>query len=70
MKKDGGGEGDEVEEYPEFLTIKVLIQKPFLFVIRDRETGDIWFTGTVYKPTLWEEIADQYKSHSWEEYGL
>ena len=48
----------------------VLIQKPFLFVIRDRETGDIWFTGTVYKPTLWEEIADQYKSHSWEEYGL
>jgi len=35
------------------------INKPFMFIIRDKITKDIWFTGTVYKPNDWavdEEI--------------
>lgn len=35
--------------------------KPFMFVIRDTSTNEIWFTGTVYKPLEWETIKDDYK---------
>jgi len=35
--------------------IKIVINKPFMFVIRDKNTKDIWFTGTVYEPKSWEE---------------
>jgi len=33
--------------------IDVVINKPFMFIIRDKMTKDIWFTGTVYLPELW-----------------
>ena len=62
---EGGGEGDEEIEWE---YIHVYIDKPFLFIIRDVDTGDIWFTGTVYKPTLWDEVASQYEPMSWDEY--
>lgn len=29
---------------------EVKIDKPFMFMIRDKETGEIWFTGAVYEP--------------------
>lgn len=32
---------------------EVKIDKPFLFVIRDKANGEIWFVGTVYEPELW-----------------
>jgi len=35
---------------------EVTIDKPFLFVIRDKYTGEIWFTGAVYEPEEWKEI--------------
>ena len=64
FEEGGGGEGD----MPEFEYINVNIDKPFIFVIRDTKTNDIWFTGAVYEPTLWKEISSQYKPLTWEEY--
>lgn len=34
--------------------IDMTFDKPYMFLIRDKETGEIWFTGTVYEPLLWE----------------
>ena len=31
--------------------INIVINKPFMFIIRDKNTKDIWFTGTVYEPS-------------------
>ena len=39
---------------------EVKIDKPFLFVIRDKETAEIWFTGTVYEPNSWEKDKAEY----------
>lgn len=38
----------------------VNIDKPFLFLIRDKKTKEIWFTGTVYEPNLWENDKQEY----------
>jgi len=37
------------------------INKPFMFIIRDKDTKDIWFTGTVYEPNLWENDKEAYE---------
>ncbi len=26
-----------------------------MFLIRDKETGEVWFAGNVYEPLLWED---------------
>lgn len=31
--------------------IKLEFDKPFMYLIRDKKTGEVWFTGTVYEPT-------------------
>jgi len=54
---DLDGPPDEEEKHP----INIIIDKPFMFVIRDRETKDIWFTGTVYKPNSWENDKKKYE---------
>jgi len=41
--------------------INILIDKPFMFIIRDKLTKDIWFTGTVYEPNLWENDKEKYR---------
>ena len=40
--------------------IEVNIDKPFMFIIRDKETGEVWFTGAVYEPVLWENVKAEY----------
>ena len=35
--------------------IVIKFDKPFMFVIRDKSTGELWFTGTVYEPELWKD---------------
>ena len=30
--------------------VNIVIDKPFMFIIRDKNTKDIWFTGAVYEP--------------------
>ena len=42
---------------------EVVIDKPFLFIIRDKTNGEIWFVGTVYSPNLWEKDASEYKTN-------
>ena len=42
-----------MEEPKEPETIR--IDKPFLYLIKDKNTGEIWFVGTVYEPNSWEE---------------
>jgi len=41
--------------------VEVTIDHPFFFVIRDTNSGDIWFTGAVYRPNLWEDDASSYR---------
>lgn len=31
--------------------IDLTFDKPYLFIIRDKDTGEVWFTGTVYEPS-------------------
>ena len=30
--------------------IDLTFDKPYMFLIRDKATGEVWFTGTVYEP--------------------
>jgi len=34
--------------------------KPFLYFIKDAESGDIWFVGTLYEPNKWENEKSNY----------
>ena len=36
-------------------TIDMAFDHPYMYIIRDKDTGEVWFTGTVYDPTLWDE---------------
>jgi len=40
--------------------VDIVINKPFMFIIRDKNTKDIWFTGTVYEPNSWENDKEDY----------
>ncbi len=35
--------------------IDMTFDRPYLFLIADKDTGDVWFTGAVYEPLLWTE---------------
>lgn len=35
--------------------IDLTFDKPYMFLIRDKETGEVWFAGDVYEPLLFEE---------------
>ncbi len=41
--------------------IEVKIDKPFVYVIRDKKTNEIWFVGTVYEPNSWEKDKKDYQ---------
>ena len=50
-KSDGGG-GDRFDylwDVP-IEKIDLTFNKPFLYLIRDKSSGEIWFTGAVYQP--------------------
>ena len=40
---------------------EIKIDKPFMYLIRDKEAEEIWFVGTVYEPNSWEEDKADYK---------
>ena len=35
--------------------IDLTFDNPYMFIIRDKNTGEVWFTGTVYEPELYSE---------------
>ena len=41
--------------------VDIIINKPFMFIIREKNTKDIWFTGTVYQPNSWEDEEQTYE---------
>lgn len=41
--------------------IEIRIDKPFMYLIRDKRTGEIWFVGTVYEPNSWENDKADYQ---------
>ena len=41
--------------------IEVKIDKPFMYLIRDKQTNEIWFVGTVYEPNSWENDKADYQ---------
>lgn len=38
--------------------IDLSFNKPFLFLIRDKETGEVWFVGSVYEPIKYVEYEE------------
>ena len=40
--------------------VEVRIDHPFLFLIYDKNTKEVWFTGTVYTPNSWSSDAPSY----------
>ncbi len=38
--------------------INITFDKPFMYLIRDKATGEVWFTGTVYDPIERSEAKD------------
>ena len=40
---------------------EIKMDKPFLYFIRDKETNEIWFVGTVYEPNSWDEDKEEYR---------
>ena len=40
--------------------IELTFDRPFIFLIRDVNTGEKWFVGTVYEPTLWKTVESEY----------
>ena len=41
-------------------TVDIEFNKPFIFLIRDKDTKDIWFVGKVSKPNEWESDKVNY----------
>ncbi len=39
---------------------EIKIDKPFLYIIRDKDTGELCFVGTVYEPNSWENDKADY----------
>ncbi len=33
--------------------IDLTFDKPYMFIIRDKDSGEVWFVGTVYEPTVY-----------------
>ena len=44
------------QEKPETITF----DKPFIYIIDDKNTGEVWFVGAVYSPNLWENDKANY----------
>ena len=40
---------------------EITIDKPFIYLIKDKNTDEIWFVGTVYKPNSWDTDKTSYQ---------
>ena len=39
--------------------IDLTFDKPYMFIVRDVKTGEVWFTGTVYEPLNIEDEPEK-----------
>ena len=39
--------------------IDITFDRPYMFLVRDKNTGETWFMGTVYEPLLWEDEPEK-----------
>lgn len=63
----GGGAGggfDYIYEIP-VEEIDLTFDKPYMFIIRDKNSGEVWFTGTVYNPLLYSEDETTNANVNW-----
>ena len=49
-----GGGFDYIYDVP-VEEIDLTFDKPYMFIIRDKNSGEVWFVGTVYNPLLYSE---------------
>ena len=50
--------------------IDLTFDKPYMFVIRNKETGEVWFAGTVYEPlSLEDEVETKNEDGGVEDYS-
>ena len=40
--------------------IDLTFDKPYMFIIRDKDSGEVWFTGTVYEPSEFVDMNQRY----------
>lgn len=52
----GAGAGEDFNYFYDVPVeeIDLTFNNPYMFIIRDKDSGEIWFTGTVYEPLAWE----------------
>ncbi len=59
-----GGKGNTysgcyyIEQDYKLKEIDITFNKPYLYIIRDKDSGEVWFTGEVYEPQLWKVDPD------------
>ena len=53
-----GGDFDYFYDVP-VEEIDLTFDKPYMFIIRDKKTGETWFTGSVYEPLQWENEPEK-----------
>ncbi len=60
----GLGAGDTFDYYFDVPVeeIDLTFDKPYMFLIKDKNSGDVWFVGTVYNPLLYsdDKTSNQY----------
>ena len=56
----GLGAGEMFDYYYDVPVEKIdlTFDKPYMFIIRDKETGEVWFAGTVYEPLSLENEVE------------
>ena len=55
----GGGKGDGMCGFDHIYKMPVeeidmTFDKPYIYIIRDKKSGEVWFAGSVYEPTKYE----------------
>ena len=62
--KGSGGGFDYLFDVP-VEEIDLNFNKPYMFIIRDKNSGEVWFTGTVYNPLPFKEDKTALMNISW-----
>lgn len=58
----GGGPCVDIAIDPKEKRIDLTFNKPYMYLIRDKNSGEVWFVGSVYNPTDFEKSGWVYKT--------